>query len=54
MRFQIVDRRRRKCMHLAATFGALIDAEDDMEVVGEVADGSEAVRLAITASPDVW
>ena len=29
-----------------AGFGALLDAEDDIEVVGEAADGEQAVRLA--------
>src|SRR5215469_6563911 len=34
-------------------FAALLDAEDDMEVVGQAADGAEAVRLAVTQRPDV-
>jgi DNA-binding NarL/FixJ family response regulator len=34
-------------------FAALLDAEDDIEVVGEAADGEEAVRLAASAKPDV-
>jgi DNA-binding NarL/FixJ family response regulator len=38
---------------LRTAFGSLIDAEDDMEVVGEAAEGGEAVRLATSASPDV-
>jgi DNA-binding NarL/FixJ family response regulator len=38
---------------LRSAFRAVIDAEDDMEVVGEAADGAEAVRLATTTSPDV-
>jgi DNA-binding NarL/FixJ family response regulator len=38
---------------LRSAFRAVIDAEDDMEVVGEAADGAEAVRLAATTSPDV-
>jgi DNA-binding NarL/FixJ family response regulator len=38
---------------LRTAFRALIDAEDDMEVVGEAAEGSEAVRLATSAAPDV-
>ncbi len=38
---------------LRTAFGSLIDAEDDMEVVGEAAEGTEAVRLATSASPDV-
>jgi len=36
-----------------AGFAALLDAEDDIEVTGEAADGQEAVRLARTARPDV-
>ncbi len=36
-----------------AGFAALLDAEDDMEIVGEAADGEEAVRLAKRAKPDV-
>jgi DNA-binding NarL/FixJ family response regulator len=36
-----------------AGFAALLDAEDDIEVVGEAADGAEAVRLAARARPDV-
>lgn len=38
---------------LRDAFAALIEAEDDLEVVGQAADGSEAVRLATAASPDV-
>jgi DNA-binding NarL/FixJ family response regulator len=34
-------------------FAALLDAEDDMTVVGQAADGSEAVRLATRHKPDV-
>ena len=34
-------------------FRALLDAQDDIEVVGEAADGEEAVRLAVTERPDV-
>jgi DNA-binding NarL/FixJ family response regulator len=34
-------------------FAALLDAEDDIAVVGEAADGSEAVRLAAREKPDV-
>ena len=34
-------------------FGALLDAQDDIEVVGEAADGDEAVRLAVEHRPDV-
>ncbi|HEY7143355.1 MAG TPA: response regulator transcription factor [Streptosporangiaceae bacterium] len=36
-----------------AGFAALLDAEDDIEVVGEAADGNEAVSLAASAAPDV-
>jgi DNA-binding NarL/FixJ family response regulator len=36
-----------------AGFAALLDAEDDIEVVGEAADGDEGVRLARRARPDV-
>jgi DNA-binding NarL/FixJ family response regulator len=36
-----------------AGFAALLDAEDDIEVVGEAADGDEALRLARGARPDV-
>ena len=34
-------------------FRALLDAEDDIEVVGEAADGREAVALAAEHRPDV-
>jgi DNA-binding NarL/FixJ family response regulator len=34
-------------------FAALLDAEDDMTVAGEAADGEEAVRLAERERPDV-
>ena len=34
-------------------FRALLDAQDDITVVGEAADGQEAVRLAATERPDV-
>jgi DNA-binding NarL/FixJ family response regulator len=34
-------------------FAALLDAEDDITVVGEAADGAAAVRLAAREKPDV-
>jgi DNA-binding NarL/FixJ family response regulator len=36
-----------------AGFSALLDAEDDLEVRGEAADGEEAVRLARALRPDI-
>jgi DNA-binding NarL/FixJ family response regulator len=36
-----------------AGFRALLDAQDDVEVVGEAGDGAEAVRLAARERPDV-
>jgi DNA-binding NarL/FixJ family response regulator len=38
---------------LRTAFSSLIDAEDDMEVVGEAVDGSNAVEQASRLSPDV-
>jgi DNA-binding NarL/FixJ family response regulator len=38
---------------LRAAFSSLIDAEDDLEVVGAAADGRQAVELATRLSPDV-
>ncbi len=38
---------------LRTAFAALIEAEDDMEVVGQAAEGAEALRLATILSPDV-
>ncbi len=38
---------------LRTAFSSLIAAEDDLEVVGEAADGREATDLAATLSPDV-
>jgi len=34
-------------------FAALLDAEEDMEIAGEAADGAQAVRLAARERPDV-
>ena len=36
-----------------AGFRALLDAQSDIEVVGEAADGTEAVRIALDTIPDV-
>ena len=36
-----------------AGFRALLDAQDDIEVVAEATDGEEAVRLARTHKPDI-
>jgi DNA-binding NarL/FixJ family response regulator len=36
-----------------AGFAALLDAEDDFQVVGEAADGKQAVRIAEQRRPDV-
>jgi DNA-binding NarL/FixJ family response regulator len=38
---------------LRTAFSSLIDAEDDLEVVGEAADGKQAVGLAAKLGPDV-
>ncbi|MBO1416646.1 response regulator transcription factor [Streptomyces sp. FH025] len=38
---------------LRGAFRVLIDAEEDMEVVGEAADGREAVELARATRPDI-
>jgi DNA-binding NarL/FixJ family response regulator len=38
---------------LRTAFSSLINAEDDLEVVGEAADGRQAVQLATGLSPDV-
>jgi DNA-binding NarL/FixJ family response regulator len=38
---------------IRAGFAALINAEDDLEVVGEAADGSEAVKVALHTRADV-
>ncbi|HEX6026698.1 MAG TPA: response regulator transcription factor [Solirubrobacter sp.] len=40
-------------MLVRAGFRALLDAQDDIEVVGEAGDGDEAVRLARETVPDV-
>ena len=34
-------------------FRLIVDAQPDMEVVGEAADGAEAVELALQFTPDV-
>jgi CheY-like chemotaxis protein len=38
---------------LRTAFSSLIDAEDDLEVAGEAADGRQAVELAVSPGPDV-
>jgi len=38
---------------LRTAFSSLVEAEDDLQVVGEAADGQQAVELAARLSPDV-
>jgi DNA-binding NarL/FixJ family response regulator len=38
---------------LRTAFSSLINAEDDLEVVGEAADGRQAVELTLRLAPDV-
>jgi DNA-binding NarL/FixJ family response regulator len=38
---------------LRTAFSALIDAEDDLEVIGTAGDGRQAVELAASLAPDV-
>jgi DNA-binding NarL/FixJ family response regulator len=38
---------------LRTAFSALIEAQDDLEVVGEAGDGRQAVELAASLAPDV-
>src|SRR4029077_15590082 len=38
---------------LRTAFSSLIDAEDDLEVVGGAAEGRQAVELAASLTPDV-
>ena len=38
---------------LRSSLSALLDAEDDLEVVAQAADGAEAVQLATCLRPDV-
>jgi DNA-binding NarL/FixJ family response regulator len=38
---------------LRTAFSSLIDAEDDLEVVGQAADGREAVQIAARLRPDM-
>ena len=38
---------------LRTAFSSLIDAEDDLEVVGEAADGRQAVQIAARLRPDI-
>ncbi len=34
-------------------FHSILDGQDDLEVVGEAADGAEAISMALTTGPDV-
>ena len=36
-----------------AGFRALLDAQDDMKVIGEAVDGADAARLVASLIPDV-
>ena len=38
---------------LRASLGRLLEAEDDLEVVGAAGDGAEAVRIVTEIKPDV-
>ena len=38
---------------LRSAFSSLIEAQDDLEVVGAAADGRQAVELAASLAPDV-
>jgi DNA-binding NarL/FixJ family response regulator len=38
---------------LRTAFSSLIDAEDDLEVIGEAADGRQAVEFTLRLAPDV-
>ncbi|HUA31653.1 MAG TPA: response regulator transcription factor [Streptosporangiaceae bacterium] len=38
---------------LRTAFSSLIDAEDDLEVVGEAADGRQAIEFTLRLAPDV-
>ena len=39
---------------LRTAFSSLIDAEDDLEVVGQAADGREAVEIAARLGRTWW